>query len=333
MSPAPHTRHRFAVAPMMDWTDRHDRFFLRLISRRALLYTEMLTADAVRFGPRERLLDFDPAERPLALQLGGADPDAMAAAAEIGAGWGYDEVNVNCGCPSDRVQAGRFGACLMAEPRTVAAVVRAMRAASGLPVTVKSRIGIDGDEDYATLRGFVETVAQAGARTFVVHARTAWLKGLSPKANREVPPLRHGHVHRLKAELPELEIVLNGGVTTLDEAEAHLAHVDGVMVGREAYRNPWLLAEVDRRLFGDAAPVPERAEVLRRLVPYVERQLAAGVRLPAIARHLLGLYQGRPGARTYRRILTVDALAPGAGPEVLLRALAAVEPAAARAAA
>ena len=316
---------RFCVAPMMDWTDRHDRFFLRLITRRALLYTEMLTADAVRFGDRARLLGFDAAEHPVALQLGGSEPDAMAEAAAIGAGFGYDEINVNCGCPSDRVQAGRFGACLMAEPDTVAAVTAAMARAVDVPVTVKCRIGIDRRDDYDDLRRFVDTVAAAGVRTFVVHARTAVLAGLTPKQNREVPPLRYELVHRLKADLPGLEIVLNGGLGDLVAAERQLAHVDGVMLGRAAYQTPWLLADVDRRFFGATAPAPSRADVMARLLPYVERQLALGVRLHAITRHVLGLYQGERGARAFRRILTVEAARPGAGPEVIERALAAVE--------
>jgi tRNA-dihydrouridine synthase A len=302
---------------MMDWTDRHDRFFLRLISRRARLYTEMITSGAVIHGDRERLLGFSPAEHPVALQLGGSEPDAMARAAEIGAGFGYDEININVGCPSDRVQTGRFGACLMAEPETVAACVAAMRRACGLPVTVKSRIGIDDRDSYEALHDFVATVAAAGCGTFIVHARKAWLRGLSPKQNREVPPLRYEVVYRLKQDFPALTIVINGGIKSLDQAAAHLAQVDGVMIGREAYQNPYMLAEADRRLFDAAAPVPSRAAVLDGLIGYIERQRADGVPLHAVTRHVLGLFQGVPGARAWRRHLAENAHRPGAGAEVV----------------
>ena len=308
---------RLSVAPMMDWTDRHDRFFLRLISRRARLYTEMITSGAVIHGDRERLLGFSPAEHPVALQLGGSEPDAMARAAEIGAAFGYDEININVGCPSDRVQTGRFGACLMAEPDTVAACVAAMRRACGLPVTVKSRIGIDDRDSYEALHHFVATVAAAGCGTFIVHARKAWLQGLSPKQNREVPPLRYEVVYRLKQDFPALTIVINGGITSLDQAAAHLAQVDGVMIGREAYQNPYMLAEADRRLFDAAAPVPSRAAVLDGLIGYIERQRADGVPLHAITRHVLGLFQGVPGARAWRRHLAENAHRPGVGAEVV----------------
>lgn len=317
--------HRVCIAPMMDWTDRHDRFFLRLISRHALLYTEMLTAAAVLHGDRPRLLGFSPQEHPLALQLGGADPEQMARAAAIAEAFGYDEVNINVGCPSDRVQSGRFGACLMAEPETVAACVAAMRRACGLPITVKSRIGVDDRDGYEDLTRFVATVADAGCRTFIVHARKAWLKGLSPKENREVPPLRYDTVHRLKREFPELEIVLNGGLTTLAAAEAQLALVDGVMIGREAYQNPYLLAEVDRRFFDPSAPVPARAAIVAGLLPYAEAALAAGAPLNAITRHILGLYQGQPGARAWRRHLAENAHRPGAGAAVIREAAGLVE--------
>ncbi|MEQ8251056.1 MAG: tRNA dihydrouridine(20/20a) synthase DusA [Oceanibaculum nanhaiense] len=312
--------HRLSVAPMMDWTDRHDRFFLRLISRQALLYTEMVSTGALLHGDRQRLLRFDGAEHPVACQLGGSEADDLARAAEIVAGFGYDEVNLNCGCPSDRVQKGRFGACLMAEPETVAAGVKAMIAATSLPVTVKSRIGVDEMEDYADLKRFIECVADAGCRTFIVHARKAWLKGLSPKENREIPPLRYELVYRLKQELPELTIVLNGGVATLDQAAAHLAHVDGVMIGRAAYQEPYMLAEADRRFFGTSAPAPSRQQVLEAFIPYVERELAEGTPLAHMTRHILGLYNGLPGARAFRRYLSENAHRPGADASLILEA-------------
>jgi tRNA-dihydrouridine synthase A len=299
---------------MMDWTDRHCRFFHRLLSARALLYTEMVAAEAVLHGDRDRLIGFSPEEHPVALQLGGSDPARLAEAAAIGADYGYDEFNLNVGCPSDRVQQGRFGACLMAEPELVADCVAAMRARVPVPVTVKCRIGIDEQDSEADLERFVSTVAAAGCRTFIVHARKAWLEGLSPKANREVPPLDHGRVYRLKATHPELEIVLNGGIDSLDEAEAHLGNVDGVALGRAAYRDPYLLAEVDRRLFGTASAPASRCTVLAALIPYAERHLAAGGRLNNIARHVLGLYHGRPRARAFRRHLSE--LAPRDGADI-----------------
>jgi len=318
--------HTLSVAPMMDWTDRHDRFFLRLISRRVRLYTEMVSTGAVLHGDRGRLLGFDPAEHPMALQLGGSDPGELAESARIGADLGYDEINLNCGCPSDRVQHRRFGACLMGEPELVAEGVAAMRAAVSIPVTVKCRIGIDDRDGYDDLRRFIEIVAAAGCDTFAVHARKAWLQGLSPKENREVPPLRHGEVHRLKREFPGLTVVLNGGILDLDAAERQLAHVDGVMIGRAAYQNPWILAEADRRLFGDEGPPPTRHGVVEAFLPYVEAQCAAGERLAAMSRHILGLFQGRPGARAWRRHLSVHAHAPGAGPDVIRAAAALVAP-------
>ncbi|MBL6751583.1 MAG: tRNA dihydrouridine(20/20a) synthase DusA [Nevskia sp.] len=322
LNPNPTNPWLFCTAPMMDWTDRHCRFFLRLLTRRARLYTEMVHTGAVLHGDCARHLAFDPAEHPVALQLGGSDPQALARAAEIGAARGYDEINLNCGCPSDRVQEGRFGACLMAEPQRVAAAVAAMRAAGGVPVTVKCRIGIDDSEDYVFLRRFVETVAAAGCATFVVHARKAWLKGLSPKENREVPPLSYETVYRLKQEFPALTVVLNGGIRTLEQCEVHLRHVDGVMLGREAYENPQLLAHVDSRLFGDPQRPPARAETLARLQPYVERELARGVALQHIVRHLMGLYRGQPGGRAFRRSLAQHAHRPGAGWGVIQGALA-----------
>jgi tRNA-dihydrouridine synthase A len=315
---------RFSVAPMQEWTDRHDRYFLRLISARALLYTEMIGAEAVLHGDRERLIGFDPFERPVALQLGGAEPDNLARAAAIGEAFGYDEINLNVGCPSDRVQAGRFGACLMAEPETVAGTVAAMRRATALPVTVKCRIGIDDRDSYPEFLAFIDTVVAAGCHTFIVHARKAVLTGLSPRQNREVPPLRYDYLYRLKAERPELEVVLNGGVRSWDAVEGHLARVDGVMVGREAYQNPYFLAEADRRVWGDDTLPPSRHRVVERYLGYVEDRLAEGVRLNAMTRHILGLFQGVPGARAWRRYLSENAHRPGAGTEVVRQALALV---------
>jgi tRNA-dihydrouridine synthase A len=317
--------HRFCVAPMMDWTDRHDRYFLRLISGRARLYTEMITTGALLHGDRTRFLRFDPAEHPVALQLGGSDPAALARCAEFGAQAGYDEVNLNCGCPSDRVQEAQFGACLMLDPRRVAAAVAAMRAAVGIPVTVKCRIGVDDSEEYPFLRTFIETVAAAGCDTFIVHARKAWLSGLSPKENREIPPLQYPTVYRLKRDYPQLRIVINGGIRSLDECAEHLRHVDGVMLGREAYENPWLLAQADARLFGDAPAGHSREAVARQLLPYVARELADGTPLAHMTRHILGLYRGQPGGRAFRRMLSQHACRTGAGIEVLEAALAEVE--------
>ncbi len=318
--------HRFAVAPMLDWTDRHCRFFLRQISRHALLYTEMVTSPALVHGDVGRHLDFDDAEHPIALQLGGSDPAQLAHAARLGERWGYDEINLNCGCPSERVQTGSFGACLMAEPSLVADCVRAMRDAVSLPVTVKHRLGLDANEDYGFVRDFVGTVAAAGCTVFVVHARNAVLKGLSPKENREVPRLRYEVVHRLKREFPELTIVLNGGLAAWPAIERELAAVDGVMLGRAAYHDPMILAPVDWRLFGDESPPPTRARVLQAMLPYVAAQRERGVALRSIARHLLGLYHGCPGGRRFRQLLSDARRLDGAGPELLLEALAAVEP-------
>ena len=306
---------------MMDWTDRHDRYFLRLISRRVLLYTEMIPTGAILHGDRDRFLGFDPCERPLALQVGGAEPAELALCAREAAARGYDEINLNVGCPSDRVQNARFGACLMAEPALVADCVAAMRAAGDLPVTVKTRIGIDDRDSYAELADFVGTVAAAGCATFIIHARKAWLRGLSPKQNRELPPLDYDRVYALKRDFPALEIVLNGGVQSLEEAEGHLARVDGVMIGRAAYQSPYLLAEADARFFGDPRPAPSREEVARGLVPYATAQAARGVPVKSITRHVLGLFNGLPGARQWRRHLSEAAHRPGAGPEVMLEAL------------
>ncbi len=312
--------YRLAIAPMMDWTDRHCRYFHRLLSPHARLYTEMLTAAAVVHGDGQRLLGFDPAEHPVALQLGGSEPRQMAEAARIVADAGYDEVNVNVGCPSDRVQSGRFGACLMASAGVVADCVRAMREAVDVPVTVKSRIGIDDRDDYGFLRDFVTVVAEAGCRVFMVHARNAILEGLSPKQNREVPPLRYEFVHRLKSEFPELTIVLNGGIRTLDIARRQSALVDGVMIGREAYHNPWFLAEAEAHLLGGRPP-PSRLAVVEAMLPYIDAQLSAGARLHSITRHMLGLFAGQAGARAWRRTLSERATAPGAGMDVVHAAL------------
>jgi len=311
-----------SVAPMMDWTDRHCRYFMRLISRHVLLYTEMITADAVVFGDRDRLLAYNPEEHPLALQLGGCDPARLVEAARVATDFGYDEINLNVGCPSDRVQSGRFGACLMAEPDLVARCVEAMRRAVPVPVTVKSRIAIDDQPEWPTLSKFVATVAGAGCTRFIVHARKAWLEGLSPKENRDVPPLRHELVHRLKAERADLFIVTNGGIETEAEIRTHLDQVDGVMLGRAAYRNPYLLAGVDRDYFGETARPPSRRAVLDALFPYIERERAKGTSLMAITRHILGLYQGLPGARRWRRHLSENAHRDGADIGVVTAAMA-----------
>ncbi len=308
---------RLCVAPMLEWTDRHFRFFLRLISRRAFLYTEMITTGAVLCGDRKRLLEYDPAEHPVALQLGGSDPTALAECARIAEGFGYDEVNLNVGCPSDRVQSGRFGACLMAEPDLVAECVAAMRGAVSIPVTVKTRIGIDDKDSYEELTHFVGTVAQAGCETFIIHARKAWLKGLSPKENREIPPLRYDVARRIKQDFPSLEVILNGGILTMEESLEHLKEFDGVMLGRAAYHNPYMLAEADRLVFGDNHPIPSRREVLDAFLPYVEKELARGIRLQGISRHILGLFHGAPGGRLWRRHISENAVRPGAGADVL----------------
>jgi tRNA-dihydrouridine synthase A len=299
----PHTPspRRVSVAPMMDWTDRHCRYFHRLLTRHTWLYTEMVTTGALLHGDVPRHLQFNPEEQPVALQLGGSEPDDLARSARLGAQWGYDEINLNCGCPSER---GAFGACLMAEPRLVADCVKAMRDAVEIPVTVKHRIGIDEVEDYGFVRDFVGTIAEAGCTVFAVHARNAILKGLSPKENREIPPLKYEYAYRLKRDFPELEILINGGVKTLEEIDLHLRHVDGVMLGREAYHNPYLLAEVDRRYYGAASAVPTRAEIEDGMRAYAERELARGNYLGAITRHMLGLYHGEPGARAWRRTLS-----------------------------
>lgn len=314
---------QLSVAPMMDWTDRHCRYFHRLLSPRARLYTEMVTSAALIRGRQIRLLEHSQQEHPLALQLGGSDPQELAQAARAGVDAGYDEINLNVGCPSDRVQSGRFGACLMLEPGLVARCVSAMRdgvagSSRPVPVTVKCRIGVDDQDDYAGLQNFTETMLQAGVEVLVVHARKAWLKGLSPKENREVPPLDYERVYRLKREFPELVVVINGGITTVAEVRAHLAQLDGVMLGRAAYHDPYLLAQIEHQLHG--APLPTRESVLQHLRPYVEAELARGTALKHISRHLLGLYQGEPGARAFRRTISEGAHLPGAGWDLLERA-------------
>ncbi len=307
---------------MMDWTDRHERAFLRTLSRRTLLYTEMVTTGAIIHGDRDRFLAFDPLEHPVALQLGGSEPADLAFAAREGAQRGYDEVNLNLGCPSDRVQRGRFGACLMTEPALVADCVAAMIGAVDVPVTVKTRIGVDEVDSYEALVAFVEKIAAAGCRSFTIHARKAWLSGLSPKENREVPPLRYDVVYALKRDFPDLEIILNGGVLTLDDAQAHLQQVDGVMVGRAAYQTPYVMAEADRLIFGEDVQPKTREQIVADFLPYVERQLIQGVPLKSITRHMLGLFNGLPGARAWRRHLAEEAHKPGAGPDVIEQALA-----------
>ena len=315
--------HRLSVAPMMEWTDRHCRSFHRLLAPHAVLYTEMVTAAAIVHGDRERLLGFSPAEQPVVLQVGGSDPGQLAVAAQAGAEFGYGEINLNCGCPSDRVQAGRFGACLMAEPILVAECVAAMREAQPLPVTVKTRIGIDDSEGYTFLRQFVETVAAAGCGHFIIHARKAWLKGLSPKENREVPPLDYSMAYQLKQDFPALAVSVNGGIADLPAIDAHLLRLDGVMVGREAYQNPWFLAEAEQRLFGTA--LTSRIDIIQRFLPYVASQLARGVPLHAMTKHLLGLFNAQRGGRLWRRYLSENSFRAGAGTEVLEQALQLVQ--------
>ena len=327
----PPAQLRLSVAPMMDWTDTHCRVFHRLLAPHARLYTEMVHANAVIHGTvtdqgRARLLAMDPVEHPVALQLGGSEPGLLARAARIGAEHGFDEVNLNCGCPSDRVQQGRFGACLMREPALVADSVAAMRAACSVPVTVKCRLGVDDDHDFDRFLAFVDTVAQAGCRMFVVHARNAWLQGLSPKENREVPPLRYDWAYRLKRERPALQVVVNGGIASQEEASAHLAHADGAMLGRAAYHDPYLLHRLDVAWFGGT--LRARGDLLRALRPYVEAQLARGVALKHITRHLLGLFAGERGGRAFRQVLSEGAHKPGAGWALVERALSFTEPAA-----
>lgn len=309
---------------MLDWTDRYFRYFARLITRHTLLYTEMVTTGALLHGDRERFLQFDSSEHPIALQLGGSDPAALAECSLMAQDHGYDEVNLNVGCPSDRVQSGRFGACLMLDPDLVAECVSAMRKAVSIPVTVKHRIGIDQDDSYETLQRFVAIVSEAGCETFIMHARNAWLQGLSPKENREIPPLRYEVVHRLKQDFPDLEIIINGGIKSLDEAEQQLQLLDGVMIGREAYQNPWILAEADRRLFGDDHPIPTKHQIIEQLMPFVLQEYAQGTPISRITRHILGLFQGCPGAKAWRRHISENAHRKGATPELITEALALV---------
>jgi tRNA-dihydrouridine synthase A len=316
------TPHRFCVAPMMDWTDRHCRFFHRLISRHALLYTEMVTTGALIHGDQHRFLEFNAAEHPLTFQLGGSNPRELAICAKMVEDHGYDEVNLNVGCPSDRVQNGRFGACLMLEPELVAECISAMSRSVSIPVTVKSRIGVDDRDSYEELVNFVGKVANAGCRTFIVHARKAWLSGLSPKQNREIPPLRYDVVQQLKVDFPNLEFIVNGGIISLGHAETLLEGLDGVMMGREAYQNPYVLADVDKRIFNVAEMPKSRHEIMALLLPYIEGQLQKGVRLNSITRHVLGLFHGEPGARAWRRHLSENATSPNAGIKVVRDALA-----------
>lgn len=316
---------RFCVAPMMDWTDRHCRYFHRQLSRRARLYTEMVTTGAVLHGDRARLLGFDRAEHPVALQLGGSSPDELAQAARIGEDFGYDEINLNAGCPSDRVQEGRFGACLMAEPDLVAEGVAAMKRAVRVPVTVKCRIGIDDQDTEQALDRFARAVIAAGADALIVHARKAWLEGLSPKENRDIPPLDYERVYRLKVRYPQVPIVINGGIVTIAAMRAHLAHLDGVMLGRAAYQDPWRLLAVDPELFGESAPHARMHDAIRALAPYIDRERSRGVRLHAITRHLMGAFHGVRGARAFRRHLSECGVGTDADVRVLMDALALVE--------
>lgn len=317
--------HSFCVAPMMDWTDRHCRVLHRHLTRHALLYTEMVTAQAIRHGDRERLLGFDPFEQPVALQLGGSDPGLLSDAARIGEDYGYCEINLNIGCPSDRVQEGRFGACLMAEPQLVADCVAAMRRAVKIPVTVKCRIGIDDQDEAAGLNLFVKSVAATGCDTFIIHARKAWLKGLSPKENREIPPLNYSRVHQLKADFPHLNIILNGGLATLEQANEEMHSLDGVMLGRAAYHTPWLLADVDSAFYQKANPLTNRIDAVTGMFPYIEEHLRRGDSLSKMTRHMLGLFHGQPGGRHWRQIISEQSHLPAAGIDVLRRGLDAIE--------
>ena len=309
----------------MDWTDRHCRYLLRQISRHTRLYTEMVTTGAILRGDRARHLAYHESEHPVALQLGGSEPAELAECARIGADYGYDEINMNVGCPSDRVQSGRFGACLMAEPGLVGECITAMQQAVSVPVTVKTRIGIDDTDSYDELSSFIETVSQGGCNVFVIHARKAYLQGLSPKENRTIPPLKYEYVRWLKRDFPTLTVVVNGGITSLDEIGQHLQHLDGVMLGRAAYQNPWLLAGIDSRFFDDQREIPTRSELVRQMLPYIDTELNGDTQLKHITRHMLGLFQGLPGARKWRRHISENAHRPGAGTGVVLDALKQVE--------
>ena len=312
---------KFTVAPMLDWTDRHCRYFHRLLTKQALLYTEMVTTGALLNGDVERHLRFNAFEQPVALQLGGSEPKEMVACARLAEDYGYAEVNINVGCPSERVQKGAFGACLMAEPHLIADCVAAMQAAVNMPVTVKNRIGIDEQQERDSLFNFVETVAQAGCQTFIVHARKAWLKGLSPKENREIPPLNYALVYELKQAFPQLEIIINGGITTLEQCQHHLQWVDGVMVGREAYHNPWLLAQVDSQLYATPDSFNQRRAVIDAFIPYIEQQLSQGGTLAPMSKPILGLFQGIAGARYWRRYISENAFKSNADAKILLQAM------------
>src|SRR3954467_2925591 len=316
---------RFSVAPMMDWTDRHCRVFHRLMTRRAKLYTEMLTTGAIIHGDRVRLLGFDPSEHPVALQLGGSNPGDLATSAKIGEDFGYDEINLNVGCPSDRVKDGRFGACLMAEPELVAEGVAAMKRAVNIPVTVKCRIGIDDQDPEVALDALARRVIAAGADALIVHARKAWLGGLSRKKNRDIPPLDYDRVYRLKAALPDLPVIVNGGIASIAEAKQHLRHVDGVMLGRAAYQEPWRLLSADSELFGEVAPHATMKDVFEAMMPYIESELAGGTRLHSMTRHFVGAFHGVRGARAFRRYLAENGARPGAGVTTLREAIALVE--------
>jgi len=316
-----HIAHRFCLAPMMDWSDRHCRYFWRLLSKQALLYTEMVTTGALLKGDRQRFLNFNDVEHPIALQLGGSDPKALAECAKIAEDWGYDEVNLNCGCPSDKVQEGKIGAILMSEPQLVAECINEMQNACKIPVTVKHRIGIDDMEEYEGLYEFVNNIAFVGCTRFIVHARKAWLKGLSPKENREVPPLKYEHVYRLKQDFPDLDIIINGGITTLEQCKSLLRQVDGVMIGREAYQNPFMLSQVDQEIFGAEVKSTSREQVLMQFAEYCQTEINQGTRLHHMSRHILGLYSGRYGARLFRRYITEHANKSGASSEVLLNAI------------
>lgn len=312
---------RLSVAPMLDWTDRHCRYFHRQITRHTWLYTEMVTTGSIIHGDAQRFLNFSDDEHPVALQLGGSEPDDLAKCARLGEQWGYDEINLNCGCPSERVQRGAFGACLMSEPTLVADGVKAMCDAVSIDVTVKHRIGINDVESYDFVRDFVGTVADAGCRTFIVHARNAILKGLSPKENREIPPLKYDYAYQLKQDFPQLEIIVNGGIRTLEDIDAHLLHVDGVMVGREAYHNPWLMSAFDERYYDDAPSTKTRLQVVEAMLPYIESQLATGgPRLNSIVRHMLGLMAGLRGARTFRQTMSDAKLLASGDAGILLHA-------------
>lgn len=311
---------RFSVAPMMDWTDRHCRYFHRLLSPNTLLYTEMVTTGAIIYGDRDRFLQFNQEEHPVALQLGGSDPDALAQCAAIAEDYGYDEVNLNCGCPSDRVQNGAFGACLMNNPERVAESVKAMRSACSIPVTVKCRIGIDDQDEHQDLQRFTEAMVEAGCQSLTVHARKAWLQGLSPKENRDIPPLNYPRVYQLKQDFPELEVVINGGIDNLDAVSRHLNQVDGVMMGRAAYHNPWLLTQIEQQVFQQEPRFADPLEALDAMLPYIEQQLSLGVRLHAITKHLLGLFQGRPGTKIFKRYISENAFKKTAGLDVLIQA-------------